>query len=79
MKYKVMYTAGAKKDLRNIFRYISEELLAPENAAGQTDRIMAAIRNHDGEAAEQAMRKHIRNAFVFKKAHADLRAKKFGL
>ena len=30
-----MYTAGAKKDLRNIFRYISEELLAPENAAGQ--------------------------------------------
>ena len=44
MKYKVMYTAGAKKDLRNIFRYISEELLAPENAAGQTDRIMAAIR-----------------------------------
>lgn len=43
------------------------------------DEIMAAIRNHDGEAAEQAMRKHIRNAFVFKKAHADLRAKKFGL
>ena len=40
MKYKVMYTAGAKKDLRNIFRYISEELLAPENAAGQTERIM---------------------------------------
>ena len=40
MKYKVMYTAGAKKDLRNIFRYISEELLAPENAAGQAERIM---------------------------------------
>ena len=44
MKYKVVYTAGAKRDLRNIFRYISEELLAPENAAGQTDRIMAVIR-----------------------------------
>lgn len=40
MKYKVMYTAGAKKDLRNIFRYISEELLDPENAAGQAERIM---------------------------------------
>ena len=40
MKYKVMYTAGAKKDLRNIFRYVSEELLAPENAAGQAERIM---------------------------------------
>ena len=22
MKYKVMYTAGAKRDLRNIFRYL---------------------------------------------------------
>ena len=44
MKYKVMYTAGAKKDLRNIFRYISEELLAPENAAGQADRIMGGGR-----------------------------------
>ena len=47
MKYKVMYTAGAKRDLRNIFRYISEELLAPENAAGQTERIMMAIRKLD--------------------------------
>ena len=47
MKYKVMYTAGAKKDLRNIFRYISEELLAPENAAGQTERIMTSIRKLD--------------------------------
>lgn len=42
------------------------------------DAIMEAIRQHDGEAAEQQMRNHIRNAFVFKKAHADLRAKKFG-
>ena len=47
MKYKVMYTAGAKKDLQNIFRYISEELLAPENAVGQTDRIMTAVRKLD--------------------------------
>ena len=47
MKYKVMYTAGAKKDLRNIFRYISEELLDPENVAGQTERIMTAIRKLD--------------------------------
>lgn len=42
-----MYTAGAKKNLRNIFRYISEELLAPENATGQTERIMTAIRKLD--------------------------------
>ena len=39
-----MYTAGVKKDLRNIFRYISEKLLAPENVAGQIERIMTAIR-----------------------------------
>ena len=30
MKYKVMYTAGAKRDLRNIFRYISEMYLSAE-------------------------------------------------
>lgn len=47
MKYKVMYTAGAKKDLRNILRYISEELLTPENAVRQTQRIMEAVRKLD--------------------------------
>ena len=47
MKYKVMYTAGAKKDLRNIFRYISEELLAPENAAGQTERKLDTMPNRN--------------------------------
>ena len=47
MKYRVTYTAGAKKDLKNIFRYISERLLAPQNAVGQTERIMAAIRSLD--------------------------------
>lgn len=47
MKYKVIYTEGAKKDLRNIFGYISEKLLAPENAAGQAQRIMDAIRKLD--------------------------------
>ena len=47
MRYQVMYTAGAKVDLSNIFRYISEELLAPENAQGQVARIMASVRNLD--------------------------------
>ena len=47
MIYKVMYTAGERKDLRNISEYISERLLAPKNAAGQTERIMAAIRKLD--------------------------------
>lgn len=47
MKYKVTYTEGAKKDLKGIFGYISEKLLAPGNAAGQTQRIMAAVRKLD--------------------------------
>lgn len=47
MKFNVMYTIGAKKDLHNIFRYISEKLLAPENAVGQIERIMSAIRRLD--------------------------------
>lgn len=47
MKYKVTYTAAAKKDLRNIFRYISEKLLSTQNAVGQTERIMTAIRSLD--------------------------------
>ena len=40
MKYKVMYTAGAKKDLRNIFRYISEELLARDYEKISVNRIL---------------------------------------
>jgi len=40
--------------------------------------ILDAIERHDAEAAETYMRQHIRNAFVFKRAHAELRAKQFG-
>lgn len=47
MKYEVTYTEGAKKDLKSIFGYISEKLLAPGNATGQTQRIMAAVRKQD--------------------------------
>ena len=57
MKYKVTYTAAAKKDLRNIFRYISVRLLAPQNAAGQTERIMAAIRSLDTMQKEIAFKR----------------------
>lgn len=45
MKYGVTYTAGAKKDLKNIFRYISEKLLSTQNAAGQTERFLALMKN----------------------------------
>lgn len=45
MSFKVTYTAGARKDLRNIYEYIAYDLLVPETAAGQTQRIMKEIRS----------------------------------
>ena len=43
MTYHVNYSAEAKQDLRNIYSYIAFELLEPDTAAGQTQRIMDAV------------------------------------
>ncbi len=40
--------------------------------ASEHTEIIKAILAGDGDAAEEAMRNHIRNAFIYKKAHADL-------
>lgn len=45
MSWNVVYTAQARSDLRGIYEYIAIELCAPENAAGQTRRIMKTIRS----------------------------------
>ena len=45
MRYQILYTAGAKRDLRGIYSYIAEELLVPDTAAGQVQRIMKEIRS----------------------------------
>lgn len=45
MSWNIVYTAQARQDLRDIYEYIALELLAPENAARQTQRIMKAIRS----------------------------------
>ena len=45
MSWDIVYTARARQDLRDIYEYIALELLAPENAAGQTQRIMKTIRS----------------------------------
>ena len=45
MSWDIVYTAQARQDLRDIYEYIALELLAPENAAGQTQRIMKMIRS----------------------------------
>lgn len=47
MKFEIVYTAGAKRDLRNIYEYIAQKLLVPETAAGQVQRIMKEIRSLD--------------------------------
>lgn len=44
MSWNIVYTAGARCDLRNIYEYIAYDLLALETAAGQTQRIMKGIR-----------------------------------
>lgn len=36
-----------RRDLRNIYEYIAYDLLVPETAAGQTQRIMKSIRSLD--------------------------------
>lgn len=43
MIFDVQISEQAERDLREIYTYIAFELLAPENAAGQIDRLEAAI------------------------------------
>lgn len=45
MIYDVVYTAEARQDLRDIYEYIAYELLVPEIASSQVDRIMKAARS----------------------------------
>jgi len=42
-KYEVIISEQADQDLRGIFEYIAFEILSPDNAAGQLDRLEAAI------------------------------------
>lgn len=43
MSYDVALTPKAKHDLREIYRYIAEELQAAQNAAGQLERLEEKI------------------------------------
>lgn len=45
--FDVQISEQADNDLRGIFEYIAWELLAPENAAGQLDRLEEAISKLD--------------------------------
>ena len=43
VKYKVKLLRAAYRDIDNIYKYIANEKLAPENAKAQVDRIKEAI------------------------------------
>lgn len=43
--YRVQYSAEAVEDIRNIHRYIADELRAPQAARKQVDRIRKMIRS----------------------------------
>ena len=45
--YKVMINPRAIRELDNIYEYIANEKLAPENAKGQVDRIKKAVLSLD--------------------------------
>ena len=47
MIYNVIYSAESRQDLRDIYKYIAHELMEPDIAAGQANRIMKAIRSLD--------------------------------
>lgn len=43
MSCRIVIAKQAERDLKKIYEYIAFELLAPENAAGQLDRIESHI------------------------------------
>ena len=45
MSWSIDYSSEAKQDLRNIFEYIANNLLEPETALKQIQRIMKKIRS----------------------------------
>ena len=43
MKYKVNYTASAKRDIRGIYEYVAYQLIAPDTAADLVRRIQSEV------------------------------------
>lgn len=47
MKWNIIYSENARDDLHEIYEYIVYELLSPDAARNQTERIMKSIRSLD--------------------------------
>ena len=54
-RFKIIYSPEAIDDLRNTYSYIAVELLAPDIAEGQINRIRKAIRKLDFMPARHAI------------------------
>lgn len=47
MSYKIIFTEESEQDLVNVYSYIAMDLLVPETAKNQINRIMNAIKDLD--------------------------------
>lgn len=47
MSWKINYTRYAREDLKAIYEYLAFELLVPDTASRQSDRIMKTVRTLD--------------------------------
>lgn len=47
MSYKIVYTEESEQDLVNVYSYIARDLLVPETAKNQINRIMKVIKDLD--------------------------------
>ena len=53
MKYQVNYSNESRQDLRDIFTYVSEQLMAPGTAADLVNRIMDAVESMEEELSRK--------------------------
>lgn len=72
----VEYLAGFRERVNRDMYLSSFNAVRTHDCDDEHDHIVDAIERHDEEAAEAAMRKHISNAFIFKKANAEVQHKK---
>ncbi len=47
MSHKIIYTEESEQDLVNVYSYIARDLLAPDSAINQVNRIIKAIKELD--------------------------------
>ena len=72
----VDYLAGFRERVNRDMYISSFNAVRTHDCDDEHDQIVDAIERHDEVAAETAMRQHINNAFIFKKANAEVQHKK---